>query len=88
MINAYGCSYLIADYERSNFSLYQRKWDANVEQDIHVSNLKPPLNFPPGVSWHIEIIARLGTFRNPLSPVELFIVADVERGPVYLSCLI
>jgi hypothetical protein len=26
--------YVIADYERSNFSIYQRKWDANSQADI------------------------------------------------------
>jgi hypothetical protein len=42
-----------------------------VKQDIHVSKLMSlSLNFPQGVSWHIEIIAQLSTFRNPLSSVE------------------
>jgi hypothetical protein len=32
--------YLIADYERSNFSICQRKWDANAQEDIQT--ILPP----------------------------------------------
>ncbi|PMD39870.1 acid protease [Hyaloscypha variabilis F] len=40
-------AYLIADYERSNFSLYQRKWVANAQPDIQTiyainETAKPP----------------------------------------------
>lgn len=33
-------SYLVADYERSSFSIYQRKWDANAKSDIQT--ILPP----------------------------------------------
>ncbi|TVY73139.1 hypothetical protein LSUE1_G008117 [Lachnellula suecica] len=38
-------AYLIADYERSNFSIYQRKWEANTEANIQTISL--PSSSPP-----------------------------------------
>jgi hypothetical protein len=40
-------SYLIADYERSNFSIYQRKWDPNAQQSIQAILPAGATNVPP-----------------------------------------
>src|ERR1019366_4883174 len=53
-------AYLIVDYERSNFSLYQRNWDANSQpniQTIYTINAAATLSNQSKKTRHFPILA-------------------------------
>lgn len=75
-------AYIVADYERSNFSIYQRKWDANAVADIQ------PIS-PPGTADTAQPQSKSASGGGGKSHISTaVIIAIVVGGAVLLTVIL
>jgi len=79
-------SYLVADYERSIFQIFQRNWDPNAKQNIQTI-FPPGTPTPQGNETQIPSKAATST-KNPLKLPVATIIAIAVGGSVLLTLII